>query len=300
MTDAVDVFEVLREPFPEQDIGWRIGRSGAKDGKPWAMCLAYITNRAIQTRLDSVVGPANWYNRFRKGPQGGVLCGLSLRVGGQVEHAQDDWITKWDGAENTEFESVKGGLSDAMKRAAVLWGVGRYLYKLDANFAECRIGQKPGDGWFKAKAKNSGSQTGDVWFWWHPPKLPEWAVPSGPNVSGVAIIDTTDPEVPSWLEPETDEAGQVGEFMSAVQHEPLATLEEWVKQLELILLEDIGCKDPQSANSVIFWASNGTVTTVDEARRDCAESMVEELVRRHSAGTDYTAMLDAATEYIAG
>ena len=53
MTEVVDVYGALRDPFPENDIGWRIGRSGAKDGDPWAMCLAYITNRAIQTRLDT-------------------------------------------------------------------------------------------------------------------------------------------------------------------------------------------------------------------------------------------------------
>jgi len=284
MAETVDVFEQLREPFPEQDIGWRIGKSGAKDGVPWAMCLAYITNRAIQTRLDSIVGPANWYNRFRKGPQGGVLCGLSLRVG-------EEWISKWDGAENTEFESVKGGLSDAMKRAAVLWGVGRYLYNLDINFAECRTGQKPGDGWFKAKGKNSGAQAGDVWFWWHPPALPAWAVPSGPNVSGVTTLD---------VEAVEEGEDEVGEFMAAVEEEPLATPDEWVKQLEIILAHDIGCTDSQSANTVVFWASNGTVSTVDEARRDCAEDVVVELIRRHSAGADYPTMLGAATEYIAG
>ena len=281
MTEVVDVYGALRDPFPENDIGWRIGRSGAKDGDPWAMCLAYITNRAIQPRLDTIVGPENWYNRFRRGPQGGVLCGLSLRTGDQ-----DEWITKWDGAENPEFESVKGGLSDAMKRAAVLWGIGRYLYSLDANFAECRTGQKPGDGWFRAKAKNSGAQTGDVWFWWKPPKLPSWAVPEGEQ------------------EQKQDEGeGEVGEFLTAVQeydNEGSATPEEWVKQLEIILQHDIGCTDSQSANEVVFWASNGTVSTVDDARRDCAEVVVVELIRRHTEGVTYDNMRDAAKQYIAG
>lgn len=41
---------------------------------------------------------------------------------------QKQWLTKWDGADDSDFESVKGGLSDSMKRAAVEWGVGRYLY----------------------------------------------------------------------------------------------------------------------------------------------------------------------------
>lgn len=42
------------------------------------------------------------------------------------------WVTKWDGAEDTDVEPVKGGLSDSMKRAAVHWGVGRVLYNMDA------------------------------------------------------------------------------------------------------------------------------------------------------------------------
>ena len=187
-----------------------------------------------------------------------------------------------------------------MKRAAVLWGVGRYLYKLDINFAECRTGQKPGDGWFKAKGKNSGSQAGDVWFWWHPPALPSWAVPSGPKVSGVATLDVEALEALEALEDGEDGEDGVGEFMAAADGEPLATPDEWVKQLEIILQHDIGCTDSQAANSVVFWASNGTVSTVDEARRDCAENVVVELIRRHSEGADYPTMLDAATEYIAG
>ncbi|WP_243664619.1 Rad52/Rad22 family DNA repair protein [Rhodothermus marinus] len=67
--------------------------------------------------------PENWRNEFRPGPGGGVLCGISIRIG-------DEWITKWDGAENTDIEPVKGGLSSAMRRAAVQWGIGRYLYRL--------------------------------------------------------------------------------------------------------------------------------------------------------------------------
>ena len=37
----------LNEPFPVEDIEWRIQQSGDKNGKPWAMVLAYVTNRAI-------------------------------------------------------------------------------------------------------------------------------------------------------------------------------------------------------------------------------------------------------------
>ena len=104
----------LKENFPADAIEWRIGRSGKKGDSIWATALAYITSRAIMDRLDDVCGPENWKNEFQPGPNGGVVCGLSIRVG-------TEWVTKWDGADNTNFEGVKGGLSDAMKRAGYQW-----------------------------------------------------------------------------------------------------------------------------------------------------------------------------------
>jgi hypothetical protein len=120
----------LRAPFPASDIEWKPG-AVTRDRKK-GLAMPFITNRAIQDRLDDVCGPANWKNCFRKGPDGGVLCGIAINVSG--DPLAPCWITKWDGAENTDFESVKGGLSGAMKRAAVQWGIGRYLYDLPAQW----------------------------------------------------------------------------------------------------------------------------------------------------------------------
>ncbi len=152
-------FNALRDVFNPDEIEWRIQHAGETNGRIWAICVPYVTNRAIQSRLDEVVGPANWKNYFKEGPDGGVLCGISLRVDGE-------WITKWDGAENTDIESVKGGLSASMKRAAVQWGIGRYLYALDESFAD--VGE---NGRFRAKTKDGKP------FKWDPPPLPSWALP---------------------------------------------------------------------------------------------------------------------------
>ena len=118
----------LQAPFASSDIEWRIGQAGETNSKVWATALAYLTSRAVMDRLDAVCGPENWKNEYRPGPAGGILCGISIRCG-------DGWITKWDGAENTQVEAVKGGLSDALKRTAVQWGIGRYLYNLPMAFA---------------------------------------------------------------------------------------------------------------------------------------------------------------------
>src|SRR4051812_7105049 len=99
----------LAEPFPAEDIEWRIGRSGKGDKGFWATALAYLTNRAIMQRLDDVCGPHRWRNEYREwhvGEKHGVLCGISIKV-------DEEWVTKWDGAENTDIESIKGGLSDS-------------------------------------------------------------------------------------------------------------------------------------------------------------------------------------------
>jgi hypothetical protein len=128
--------------------------------------LAYVTARAIQQRLDDVVGPENWSNEFSTGPDGGVLCGISIRVD------DAEWVTKYDGAPNTDIESVKGGLSGATKRAAVQWGIGRYLYHLDTGWAN--INDK---GMMRDKVKGPDGKY--VWFKWDPPALPRWALPGG-------------------------------------------------------------------------------------------------------------------------
>lgn len=159
----------LRDPFAPGDIEWRVQQAGEKNGKPWARVLAYVTNRAIMERFDEVVGPEHWQNVFKEGPAGGVICGLSVRV--VRPDGAAEWITKWDGAENSDVEPVKGGLSNAMKRAAVQWGIGRYLYDLEEGWARVHDG-----GRFSAKGKDG------TWFKWDPPELPAWAVPAAPDV----------------------------------------------------------------------------------------------------------------------
>ena len=175
-----DLAEKLREPFPAGDVEWRIGQAKFNGGRPWAMVLAYLTNRAIQSRLDDVVGAGNWCNHYQPGPSGGVLCGIEIHG-----------VTKWDGAENTQIESVKGGLSDSMKRAAVQWGMGRYLYNLPSGFAECSATKKTGDDWRKHYDSKEGKA-----FWWRIPSLPVDFLPQGdetkPRAEGEPAVDEPD------------------------------------------------------------------------------------------------------------
>lgn len=154
----------LKEPFPLDVIEWRIQRSRFNSkGEPEAYVIPYVQKAAILDRLDTILGPANWKNEeFKTAPCGGLLCGLSIKI-------DNEWITKWDGAENTNIESVKGGLTDSLKRVAKYWGIGRYLDKLPSMKAVFR-----NDGRY---IDNLGNKGKPQYFRWNPPKLPGVALP---------------------------------------------------------------------------------------------------------------------------
>lgn len=152
----------LAKPFAPSDIEWRIGQAGKKsDGSVWAKVLAYVTARAIEDRLDSVVGPQNWKNEFCF-VTGGVLCGISI-------FTENGWITKWDGSDPSDIEAFKGSISGAMKRAAVQWGIGRYLYELGETRAQIVDQRVEGAHYASCKVKVKGT---DEWvqFHWLPPR----------------------------------------------------------------------------------------------------------------------------------
>ncbi|MEI2356278.1 Rad52/Rad22 family DNA repair protein [Mesobacillus zeae] len=159
---AEEIMSALQAPFPSKDIEWRVSRSGANNNGKWAFVLAYVTNRAIQARLDDVFGPAGWKNSYQEFKEG-IVCTISCMIEGH-------WIEKADGAEQTDIESLKGGLSNAMKRAAVQWGIGRYLYRLDGMFVEVFNDKR--EGAFRVNDKKNS-----VSGYWFPPTLPSWALP---------------------------------------------------------------------------------------------------------------------------
>ncbi len=120
----------LRKPFPPDRISWRVGSTNAAKDK--GMALAYIDARDVQDRLDEVCGVENWQCRFPHA-NGKTVCEIGIRFTKQdLAGVHSEWVWKADGAGDSDIEAEKGALSDAFKRAAVKWGVGRYLYDLDS------------------------------------------------------------------------------------------------------------------------------------------------------------------------
>ncbi|MCP4760662.1 MAG: recombinase [archaeon] len=147
------------KPFPADNIDWRVQQDGVYNNKPWCRVLAYVDARAIQNRLDSIVGIENWKDEYIH-KDDGVMCGISIKIG-------DEWVTKWNGSPETKIESFKGGISKAFVRCASNWGIGRYLYSLKSNYG---IINENGVNYQKAHGNTPA-------YKWNPPELPTWALP---------------------------------------------------------------------------------------------------------------------------
>jgi hypothetical protein len=126
-----DTLEQLSHPI---EYKWR--RQGKPRGNKLAY-VAYIDSRQVQSCLDKVVGPANWQNKFETiGNK--LYCSLGIKINGE-------WVWKVDCGTESEFEAEKGQTSDAFKRAAVHWGIGRFLYSLDITWISINSEGKPID-----------------------------------------------------------------------------------------------------------------------------------------------------------
>ena len=124
-----EIIKRLLAPFDAKEIEWKI--QVTTQDKARGMAVAYMDARAVQKRLDEVVGPFNWKNVYSLWHDNAQICGISI-----FNDDRNEWITKFDGAENSDIEPIKGGLSDSFKRAATVWGIGRYLYEMEGIWVE--------------------------------------------------------------------------------------------------------------------------------------------------------------------
>lgn len=148
----------LSLPFPRSAVHWRVqGSPYERDGKFSAMALAYLDARDVMDRLDEVCGQDRWQSQFDETAKGRIICRLSIDVTGN-----GDWVMKSDGAGDTDVEGEKGALSDALKRAAVSWGIGRYLYRLDSPWVACDVNKRGDKTYWKRWSEDPWSKVKDA------------------------------------------------------------------------------------------------------------------------------------------
>lgn len=84
--------------------------------------LLYKDARVDQRILDEAVGTMNWQKSYRS-VDGKLTCTISI-----WDEDKKQWIEKEDTGTESNTEAQKGEFSDAQKRAAFAWGIGRELY----------------------------------------------------------------------------------------------------------------------------------------------------------------------------
>jgi hypothetical protein len=131
-----------------------------------ALALFYVDARVIQDRLDEVLGVTGWQDDYECLPDGSVICRLKIRFG-------SEWFTKVDVGSPSEQpdggDRLKAAFSDSLKRCAVKYGIGRYLYRIPSQWVD----------YDPAKRQ-----------FLKPPQLPTFALPSK---QGTATAKKTEP-----------------------------------------------------------------------------------------------------------
>lgn len=160
--DWAEVQRALAEPFPAAAISWKaqaVSKSGDR-----ALAVAYIDARDVMDRLDEAVGPQGWSDSYRVVTVAGesaVECTLTV-----LGVSKTDVGTPGDSADR-----AKGAYSDAFKRAAVRFGIGRYLYRLPKAW----VGYDP--------VRRQLAET---------PSLPAWALPGNGRPQALVLPTPSD------------------------------------------------------------------------------------------------------------
>lgn len=131
MEQTANKLEKLTLPIQPDEMEWRV-QMQTKTGK--LMVVPYITNRCVMDRFDKQFGWHGWQNEISE-IQGGFFCKITITIPGE-DGKPATILSKMDGASRTEIEPVKGGISDAMKRCAVQFGLGRELYNYPRVFID--------------------------------------------------------------------------------------------------------------------------------------------------------------------
>ncbi len=159
MSDDISAIgKALGEPFEANEVKWK--PQSVRGNRALAIC--YVDARCVMDRLDDVVGVGGWKDSYTALPDGNIMCRLSLRINGE-------WLDKADvGGESEQPDGgdrMKAAFSDALKRAAVKWGIGRYIYRLPHQWVD-----------YDPEKKHFVKT----------PTLPSWALPGGGKTAAPA------------------------------------------------------------------------------------------------------------------
>lgn len=134
-----DLYQKLREPFETRFVNWKINNYSGDKSK--ALITFYLDARAVQHRLNQVLGVKGWSFSFSElekdqGVHGHLTVYMYSEDADRAQSKDDcviNEVTREDVgyASSTEKDEwYKDAVSDALKRCAVHFGVGHFLYAL--------------------------------------------------------------------------------------------------------------------------------------------------------------------------
>lgn len=209
----------LARPFPVSAVKWKPGKL-TRD-KTRALAMAYMDARMPMIRLDRTVGPGGWEDAYRAvqvGADCGVECALTI-LG----------VTKCGIGVPSKVEKLKGAYSDALKRAAVKFGIGRYLYAIPSVW--CAYDEQ----------KKQLAET---------PLLPAWAVPGEADEIDPESLPDAEPEEPPTGPPANEAQRYEIKTRIEVMGKPDMGIEDVNKVLAkagFFPLDEIGATDAEEA-----------------------------------------------------
>ncbi|GIV67057.1 MAG: hypothetical protein KatS3mg047_1450 [Bellilinea sp.] len=156
--DFSQILDALQEPFPSNEVEFKPGATNREKTK--ALALAYVDSRPYIQRLNLVC--PDWQDEYQVMMQPDrvvVLCRLT--IAGVTRTGDGECLIAGEEGERTEPNAVTTASAQAFKRACVKFGLGAYLYALPQVWCDYDAQ--------KRKIVN-------------PPKLPDWAIPSGEKV----------------------------------------------------------------------------------------------------------------------
>ena len=153
-----EVQKRLQAPFPAHAVAWKPGVI-TKD-RSRALMLAHIDARNVQDRLDAICPDAwEFHVEVIPGTRQPTVKGRLTVLGVSREDIGE--------APEGDLGTLKAAASDALKRCAVQFGIGRYLYDLPKQWVD----------WNDAKREPVRT-----------PELPDWAKPDHERSAGGAHI----------------------------------------------------------------------------------------------------------------
>lgn len=129
---AEALYRQLKNPFDPKFVKVRVG--ARNKAKTKGIALFYLDVREVRKRLTEVCGLDGWSSKTSAIVAGDKVVGATCQL--LIRMPDGEWVVHEDAGESTQGSPVKGAFSDAIKRAAVNFGVGAYLYYIPNQWYE--------------------------------------------------------------------------------------------------------------------------------------------------------------------